>query len=226
MSRKSNPNQVISTAAYLLFYRRRSAGPLGPPELQNIVNSWRNPDSEAAGASEEESTSRNVSPSGNGLRLGGSSRNGSSSAFGAGTGAVVGALRGGGSDLAAGSHLRNGVAAENLDDDSPPGYVDDEGYADDDNYAANLEDVYAPLNGRFANDEPNWSFGSVDRNHGDDDSDVAALDEEDRDRMLEDFGDELDTVAQPNSSPAADVKHVLPIPVEDAELAEIHVKSD
>ncbi|KAJ6090348.1 hypothetical protein N7486_009163 [Penicillium sp. IBT 16267x] len=33
---------VVCPAAYLLFYRRKSAGPLGGPELQKIVNAYRN----------------------------------------------------------------------------------------------------------------------------------------------------------------------------------------
>ncbi|KAF2448699.1 UCH-domain-containing protein [Karstenula rhodostoma CBS 690.94] len=226
VSKKSNPRQVISTAAYLLFYRRRSSGPLGPPELQSIVNKWRNPDSEAAGASEEEeATSRNVSPSGNGLRLGGSSRNGSSSAFGAGNGTVVGALRGGGSDSGAGSLLRNGVGAGNLDDESPPEY--DEGYADDDDvagaYSTNLEDVYPPLHSRLGG-SPNWSFNNVERARDDGDSDAVAFDDEERDRMVEDFGDEM-SFAPGNSSPVG-MEHVAPVAVDDAELAEIHIKED
>ncbi|KAJ4294107.1 hypothetical protein N0V90_007797 [Kalmusia sp. IMI 367209] len=222
--KRSNPESVISTAAYLLFYRRRSAGPLGPPELQQIVNAWRNPDSEAAATnSEEEATSRNVSPSGNGLRLDGSSRNGSSSAFG--VGAVVGALRGGGSG-GAGSLLRNGAAAGNHDDDgSPPDYNEDEGF--DEPMSYNLSEVYAPLHQRI-NEEPTWNFGGV-RTFGDDDSDGAALGEDDlQTRMTEDFGDD-EMFAPGNSTPLGDddsVQQVMPALVEDNELAEIHIKHD
>ncbi|KAF9737155.1 ubiquitin carboxyl-terminal hydrolase [Paraphaeosphaeria minitans] len=227
VSKKSNPKQVISTAAYLLFYRRRSSGPLGPPELQSIVNNWRNPDSEEAGVFEEEDAiSRNVSPSGNGLRLGGSSRNGSSGAFRAGSGAVVGALRGGGSD-GAGSLLRNGVAAGTLDDESPPGY-EDEGYADDDDvagaYPTTVEDVYAPLHSRLGG-SPNWSFNNVNRDRNGGDSDVVAFDEEERDRMAEDFGEEL-SFAPGHSSPVGEMELIAPVDVDDAELAEIRLKGD
>ena len=34
---------VVSPSAYLLFYRRRSATPLGPPYLQELVEKARNP---------------------------------------------------------------------------------------------------------------------------------------------------------------------------------------
>ncbi|KAF1972356.1 UCH-domain-containing protein [Bimuria novae-zelandiae CBS 107.79] len=219
VSKKSNPEQVVSPAAYLLFYRRRSAGPLGPPELQDIVNNWRNPDSEAAGVSEGESDSRNVSPSGNGLRLGGSSHNGSSSAFGAGTGAVVGALRGGGSALGAGSLLRNGVAAGNLDKDSPPTYEEDEGYGDDED----ADTATQPYFDMPYSNQPAWNFDNI-RAREEDDSDNAALDEGDAEnRMSEDFGDDI---FPGHSTPIMEMDTVLPEPVQDDEPAEIHIKND
>ena len=206
---------MVSTAAYLLFYRRRSAGPLGPPELQDIVNNWRNPDSEAVGASEEDTASRNASPSGNGLRLGGSSRNGSSSAFAVGTGAGAGALRGGGSALA-GSHLQSGAAVGNRSDDSLlPGYDEDEGYGE--------EDVpeYAPLSTRL---EQDWDWSKVDKVKADSDSDNAAFDDDEgRDRLEEDFGDEP---WQGGGTPmTVDMETVVPVPAGDDDLAEIHVEN-
>lgn len=36
-----NPERVITPAAYLLFYRRKSAEPLGGPYLQNLVRAHR-----------------------------------------------------------------------------------------------------------------------------------------------------------------------------------------
>jgi ubiquitin carboxyl-terminal hydrolase 4/11/15 len=165
-----------------------------------------------------------VSPAGNGLRLGGSSRNGSSSAFGAGSAAVVGALRGGGSDSAVGSRLRNGVAAGNIDDESPPHY--DEGYADDDDiagaYSTNLGDVYEPLNQLTS---PHWSFSNVDRNREDGDSDVVAFDDDDRNHMAEVLGDEM-SFPPGNSSPVGEMEHIAPVEIDDAELTEIHIKED
>lgn len=47
----------MSSAAYLLFYRRRSSQPLGPPELQELVNKARNTDS-----SSEDELSNDSSP--------------------------------------------------------------------------------------------------------------------------------------------------------------------
>jgi ubiquitin carboxyl-terminal hydrolase 4/11/15 len=39
----SNLQEMVHGNAYLLFYRRRSSQPLGPPELQELVNNARNP---------------------------------------------------------------------------------------------------------------------------------------------------------------------------------------
>lgn len=79
-SRKSNPDCVVTSAAYLLFYRRRSSVPLGGPFFEQIIDPAVNADEEP----ETESSSRAESPStraGEGQRLDGSSRNGSSSAL-------------------------------------------------------------------------------------------------------------------------------------------------
>ncbi|KAF1836900.1 cysteine proteinase [Decorospora gaudefroyi] len=38
---RATPGSVITSAAYVLFYRRRSKDPLGPPQLQEIVRTWR-----------------------------------------------------------------------------------------------------------------------------------------------------------------------------------------
>ncbi|OAK96845.1 cysteine proteinase [Phaeosphaeriaceae sp. SRC1lsM3a] len=46
--KRDNPNSVITSAAYLLFYRRRSNEPLGPPKLREIVHAWRNSDYKGA----------------------------------------------------------------------------------------------------------------------------------------------------------------------------------
>ncbi|KAL1305868.1 hypothetical protein AAFC00_004018 [Neodothiora populina] len=60
---QQNPNKVASTAAYLLFYRRRSDQPLGPPALQELINKVKNPDVDDASDAEYDS-------SGEGARLG------------------------------------------------------------------------------------------------------------------------------------------------------------
>ena len=78
MSARNDPTVVVTPAAYLLFYRRRSEHPLGGPRLQKVVDvpSGHEADSEVQSDSREPSP-----PAGEGRRLGGSSHNGSSSAF-------------------------------------------------------------------------------------------------------------------------------------------------
>ena len=68
-----SPDKVVTKAAYLLFYRRRSAEPLGGASLRSHVN--------LQPATDSQSSSREASPSGEGMRLDDSSRNGLSSAF-------------------------------------------------------------------------------------------------------------------------------------------------
>ncbi|KAF1942844.1 cysteine proteinase [Clathrospora elynae] len=202
VSRCDSGQKAVSKAAYLLFYRRRSPVPLGPPELQQIVTADSSPDSDED--NNEDGPQRSRSPSGNGLRLGDSSRNGSSSAGAAVAG--VGALRGGGLALsAAGNHRRNGAGAGNLSDEDeigmpPPAYDgNDEGYDDAEN---TIGDLYTPLDRWDSNsDQPMWSFNNLDSTTRNRDSDDAASDapasvggdNDLRSRMLEDFGEELGT---------------------------------
>jgi ubiquitin carboxyl-terminal hydrolase 4/11 len=76
VSPRKNPAVVVTQAAYLLFYRRRSDHPLGGKVLEEIVSA-----AHTAVDSDSQPGSRSESPSGEGQRLGGSSRNGSSSAL-------------------------------------------------------------------------------------------------------------------------------------------------
>jgi ubiquitin carboxyl-terminal hydrolase 4/11 len=204
---RHNPATVVTSAAYLLFYRRRSTGPLGPPYLQDIVNAAWNPSSEDG--ADAGTSSRNASPAGNGSRLGGSSRNGSSSA---GTGAAVAPLRGGGSTsgITAGNLARSEAGVANLDEDEatdvdqdpPPPY--DEGYADDeDAYGdiTNIGEVYAPL---YHQSDPVWNFSAVRNSAANDTDDVfdetasnapelGSAGSEDLQSRMMDFPDEMGT---------------------------------
>ncbi|KAB8079304.1 hypothetical protein BDV29DRAFT_164785 [Aspergillus leporis] len=108
VSRPIDPQSVVTSAAYLLFYRRRSDRPLGGKILEEITEASTRPASEAGSSSE----SRGQSPSGDGRRLGGSSRNGSSSVL-TGVGAAHQAGDGG---------LPTGTQAKNGDETSPPDY--------------------------------------------------------------------------------------------------------
>ncbi|KAA6411401.1 MAG: ubiquitin C-terminal hydrolase [Lasallia pustulata] len=75
VSRRPNPQAVVTSAAYLLFYRRRSPQPLGGPFFEKIISAASSLDSEP------QPDSRATSPAGEGKRLGDFSRNGSSSAL-------------------------------------------------------------------------------------------------------------------------------------------------
>jgi ubiquitin carboxyl-terminal hydrolase 4/11/15 len=85
---KSNTQQVVTAAAYLLFYRRREDHPLGGPILTEILEAAN---TKADSEEPAQKGSREPSPhSGEGRRLGDSSHNGSSSAFRAGQAHRVG----------------------------------------------------------------------------------------------------------------------------------------
>ena len=86
MSRRTDPTKLVTSAAYLLFYRRRSSKTLGGPFLAQMIEKAY----ESSEESQSQPQSRAGSPSaqaGEGKRLDGYSRNGSSSAL-QGVGAV------------------------------------------------------------------------------------------------------------------------------------------
>lgn len=69
---RASPSSIVDSSAYLLFYRRRSAVPLGGPRFQVIVEGYDNP----------RSNDDDAGDAGEGRRLGeGSSQTGSPSAF-------------------------------------------------------------------------------------------------------------------------------------------------
>ncbi|CAO2651374.1 Nn.00g039440.m01.CDS01 [Neocucurbitaria sp. VM-36] len=235
VSRCDSGQKAVTRAAYLLFYRRRSPVPLGPPSLQQIVTAENSPDSEEDNDADEQ---RSRSPAGNGLRLGDSSRNGSSSAGAAAAG--VGALRGGGSQLsAAASRPRNAAAAANPSDDEmdtlPPAYAasEDEGFHDA-SETDFVSDMYAPLTSYP--DDPVWSFDNLNhsRSH-DQDFDDAASDapnlgsvngnDDLSSRMLEDFGDDIGTGPRV-STPTEGLQVTLGDDHSDEEVAEIRLRGD
>ncbi|MCJ1476654.1 CSN-associated deubiquitinating enzyme Ubp12 [Lambiella insularis] len=113
-TKKNNPNAIVTSAAYLLFYRRRSSKALGGPVFEQMGQ----PNTEnTQGGSTSQPPSRAASPSapaGEGKRLDEFSRNGSSSAS-QGVEAVHQAGSGG---------LQAGMltATRIKDNESPPGY--------------------------------------------------------------------------------------------------------
>lgn len=236
--------------AYLLFYRRRTPTPLGPPSLQKIVQTAENdhtPDSDADNDDDETNRSRprDHTDSGNGQRLDASSRNGSSSASTAGTGVVAGAavLRAGGSHQlsARGSRLKNAHGAGSLSDDEgllpyandgANDQDDDEGFVDAEDQVDYVQDMYEPLN-RY--DDPVWSFGglgtsSFNNQQSDDDvaSDAPNLGsdggEELGNRLLEDFGDDI--LPAGVSTPVEGIQPSLGGEFGDSDVHEIRVAGE
>ncbi|KIW35381.1 uncharacterized protein PV07_02079 [Cladophialophora immunda] len=117
VSSKTDPRSVVTSAAYLLFYRRRSEHPLGGSKLQELLEESNTNNNDAAADSELPQDSRDSSPvTGEGRRLGDSSHNGSSSAFPVGHGHRVG-VGPGGSAPGEGSRQTRGLLAGT---ESPP----------------------------------------------------------------------------------------------------------
>ncbi|XPS80390.1 Ubiquitinyl hydrolase 1 [Ascochyta lentis] len=226
---KSSGQGAVTKAAYLLFYRRRTDHPLGPPSLQKIVQK------EVDAGSEEDSDTENRSrsPAGNGSRLGGSSRNGSSRTGAPRAGAE--ALHGGGSALSAAATPReSGAGVETLEGNSPPLY-DDETFYEENNFSSIDTDagsmMYGPLAPSYLNDEPAWSFDNLGSpNHANDSDDVASdapnLGSDNGEyleqRMLEDFGD--DEIHPGASTPMHTFQPVSR--GDEEEVQEIHVEVD
>ena len=113
VSRRSDPQKVVTNAAYLLFYRRRSTHYLGGQNFEWLVKPEAN-------TSESQPTSRGTSQAGEGKRLDDSSHNGSSSAL-RGVGAAHQA--GGGGSAAEGT--MSGPMRTGVDDDLPAYSVKD-----------------------------------------------------------------------------------------------------
>lgn len=121
MTHKIGSTPPVKSAAYLLFYRRRSDKPLGPQYLQDIVSDFMNPSTADTATEDAEE-----SDSGEG-KLGGpdpsSIRLGSSSNFnGAGVGA---ANRGGSGGTGAGNSLSRKLTTMRNDEDEGIGMDDD-----------------------------------------------------------------------------------------------------
>lgn len=165
VSAKSNSQVVVTSAAYLLFYRRRSSHPLGGPFLEQVVEEVNRPaDLPADSESQSQPGSRAASPvAGEGRRLGGSSLHGSSSAL-LGAGAAHQSGDGG-----------SGVGARARNDDGPPGYSNNLGSGEThiaSGGTQHLEDLSMEDEGlgdwqgplapsSYQDDNPMWSFDRI-----------------------------------------------------------------
>ena len=251
--RRADPKAVVTPAAYLLFYRRRSPPILGGPFFEKLFHEH----------SESQSNSRGPSPAGEGKRLDDSSRTGSSSAL-RGVGA---AHQAGGGGLMDGTvSMRTGV------DDDLPAYSENDPRATtidpkdlDDKALEGMElndeedegiggmgggPFMGPLTRSYYNQqEPNWSFGELNQTHappvsegeGEDEdlfeqSSIKAVgssmsDDEDRNRMA-DFQDDEGTTADflgtppRGSTPMLDVSAQHIEDVDDEPVAEVFLQDN
>ncbi|PYH94626.1 UCH-domain-containing protein [Aspergillus ellipticus CBS 707.79] len=177
VSKPIDPQSVVTSSAYLLFYRRRSERPLGGKVLEEITEASTRPNSDT----ESQAESRGPSPSGEGRRLGGSSRHGSSSAL-TGVGAAHQSGDGG---------LRTGTQAKNEDEDSPPEYSNSPAFGErslgratrqegmdfeDEEFGDGAQP--SPFRSEAA---PSWSFSRVTDAHGPSQMTTANTDDEDVD---------------------------------------------
>lgn len=137
---------MVTNAAYLLFYRRRSERPLGGDYLASVAEIATK---SGADSDSSQNSSRTNSPSGEGRRLDGFSRNGSSSAL-TGVGAAHQAGNGG---------LRGGIRRR--DDDELPEYSEGMDIEDEENDIVPLGS--GPLPYASYND---WSFSRISGSHG------------------------------------------------------------
>jgi ubiquitin carboxyl-terminal hydrolase 4/11 len=170
-SRRSDPRQAISSAAYILFYRRRASTPLGGPKFEEIVRAMDAPADEMDSATQ----SRNQSPSaaGEDRRLEDSSR-GFSSAFHeaeaahpAGSGGLQLVRRGGGPSL------------RQTEDDLLPGYSADDPHALE---SMEVDDqISVPWN------SASWSFANAGRAEGLSPTNAESFDGDNRSLMDEPF---------------------------------------
>ncbi|KAH8690208.1 hypothetical protein BGW36DRAFT_433160 [Talaromyces proteolyticus] len=166
VSRAINPNKAISTAAYLLFYRRRSDRPLGGKVLQEVTESSVRADSD------DQDDSRAASPSGEGRRLVDSSRIGSSSAL-AGVGAAHQAGDGG---LPVGLQVKS-VEIDPSDDEGLPPYA---------RYEDNIDGMDIERSNPLTM-QPTWSFDN------DNDNDHDLFDDNDNDSNKAEAGGDVDS---------------------------------
>ena len=243
VNKRATPqNQVVSSAAYLLFYRRRSSKPLGGPFFEELMATAND------GPTESQSDSRAPSPAGEGKRLDAtSSRNGSSSAL-----RGVGAAHQAGGGGAGGPGTQAAKVRTGVDDDLPAYSTFDpeasmEGIEVDDHEdeaVGDLDHEQGPLNYSYET-APAWSFqalnnspdhGNVFAEEGDDERDNASnkvpstAGSMDRDRM-DDFGEDTATTQVDFGTPPPEARDSVrdsDVPLlnvaddEDPAVAEIH----
>ena len=233
-NRKSNPSHVVTSAAYLLFYRRRSETPLGGSFFENLMNDA----SHSGEGQESQNDSRNQSPSalvGEGKRLDDSSRNGSSSA--SQEVGVVHQAGGGGLDL--------GMSMEQTTDDIEeelPDYSVHDPNADAPYESMETDEIGQPVSAQGLSilsslQKPTWPGFPDTRRSSVSTTNAASLDDED-DRSQADWrgtygnpgtpDDCMDAVPILEREPAPQIKIARPATVDedDDPVMEIKLSSE
>jgi ubiquitin carboxyl-terminal hydrolase 4/11/15 len=237
VSKQKDTSRVISSAAYLLFYRRRSEGALGGPRFQEIFDRYNN----------QSAADEDMSDSGEGQRLGqGSSHRGSPSAL-TGAGLIL-------------PHANRGLARLAADPEQLPSYQSSINNADDDTEMgahlsswSNQDTLHNSIEGGDGDEDEgiglsdfdsaglagmtsvigpsNWSFDNLNSKAnsevGDgDDADIASdVAQNDSDRSVngdEDVFDTGDMAHMLGAEPGSDYMEP-PEPVPDVEFQEYEV---
>ncbi|KAI9670061.1 MAG: CSN-associated deubiquitinating enzyme Ubp12 [Caeruleum heppii] len=154
MVTRKSPQSAITSAAYLLFYRRRSDHALGGPIFHEILDEINREDS-------GNSSPHSSSPVGDGRRLGDSSHSGSSSVSRGLSGPVARAQQGHGGLV--GGDLTND---DDDDEDDPPAYSNDLLRVEHGRYAPTdtmqVDEGIEPDVGIGPfNDQPTWGFSGT-----------------------------------------------------------------
>ena len=211
VSRRADPQKVVTNAAYLLFYRRRSVHPLGGPNFEWLTTPETN-------ISESQPTSRATSQAGEGKRLDDFSRNGSSSAL-RGVGAAHQA--GGGSSAVEGVMI--GPTRTGIDDHLPA-------YSENDPITSTLDPRGLNMEPELDDDEgismaqgpptyvsprSDWSFDRL--NYGESEQITAAPHTSDNDEDLF-AGDNSSTKAANSSFSNGDGDRMLDFPADEGTI--------
>ena len=207
---------MVTSAAYLLFYRRKTDKPLGGPFFEQIMSST-DPD---------QSHSRAPSPmAGEGKRLESSSRNGLS---GASAGVGVGHQAGGGGPV--------GPTAMNESDEPPPystapepAEMDVDGEIDE---AIDMDEGAGPYQGPMSYDQTNWSFDGLNtvdtQPPPNSDAGSLAVGSNGSENRMADFADDEGTTMTHFDTPPDRGDEQIPwedtfVDVDDAPVAEVRI---
>ncbi|CAG9937843.1 unnamed protein product, partial [Clonostachys rosea f. rosea IK726] len=241
VSQVSDPSSVVTSAAYLLFYRRRSSKPLGGPRFQPIFESFDKPNQDEDSDTEigEDDQSDN-----------GVSRNGTVN-----TGMKTTAIRPRADQASATSAIASLEPMDDDDDEQLPGYgevvaksslhpsIEDEGVDMTDSDPAQSNPIiqgwsFSGISGNGREGSTGADIGSDDVQHGStDDERMGPQNFDDQDVEMASVTAELDSqeqlsVADGNAQTSWNRKDIISVPAKTGsdrdsdEVAEIHIEGE